>query len=390
MPGPPVRPVVYGIYINGTQYKEFPLDAEIDFTWGQHDLFYIRYEYYRGLNLTSHQLWSDNAPVRIVWGLSGSTQVWYGYVNHHTVESNADSGSKNLQVTYTCIGTSKLMNSDITKSWGQVTGTYMAKTIAAKYGFRAVLSSTYWVLPSEIQANESDFHFLNRIADKIGYRFWVSGGTLYFLDPSVAIKGSISQGVPSFTMDKAFTYRDTVRNFQMLKGDNLPGSVKSIRSIYGIDKQSGQPFHVTATNASSSDISQIMTDWPVDTIAEASNLVNAWQSRSQFWQTATAELYGNTLVYPGKLISLTGIQMPSESSGLWLVSSAKHVLASAGTVVPNLDRYVTHVEILRNTTVQNLNLKTVTPVYPEFVTCNLYKGTWKSSSQITIYDGGIK
>jgi len=382
----PVRPIVYTIFVNEQKITEFPLDVEVDMGWGQHDLFFLRFEYYRGLNLINHSLWPDNAPIRIIWGMSGSTQVWYGYVNHHTVDANADSGTKNMQVTYTCIGTSKLMNSDVTKTWGQVTGTYMAKTIAGKYGMRAVLSPSTWVLPSEVQANESDFKFLSRIANKIGYRFRVSGGTLYFIDPSIAIKGSISQATPTFYMDKSFLYHDTIRNFTMLRGDNLPGSVIASRSIFGIDSQSGQPFQVTATNASDSSIDQINSEWPVSTVHEAQNLVDAWQARSQYWQTASAELYGDTLIYPSKLITLAGKQLPSESSGNWLVSCSKHVLLSAGTTIPNLDRYVTHVELIRNTTQPTLSLKSVTPVYPEFILCNLYKGIWRSVSQNVIYE----
>jgi hypothetical protein len=362
--------------------------VEFDFSWGQHDIVYVRYEYYRGLNLTTHSLWTDNSPIRVVWGYSGSTQVWYGYVNHHTLDANADSGSKDMQVTYTCIGTSKPMNSDLTMTWGQVSGTYMAKTIAAKYGFRSILTSSTWVLPSEVQANESDFKFLNRIADKIGYRFWVSGGTLYFLDPSVAIQGSANQAIPAFSMDKNFTYKDTIRDFTMLKGDNIPGSVVSNRSIYGIDSQTGQPFQVLAANPSgtTATISQVNVEWPVSSQSEASNLVNAWQGRSQFWQTATAELYGDSLLYPGKLVTLLGNQMPSESTGNWLVSGASHVLRSSYSGVPNFDRYVCHVQLMRNTTTQSLNLKQVTPVSPELISCSLSSGLWTASTQNIIYE----
>jgi len=383
-----VQPVVYQIFVNEQQFTYPPMDIEFNFEWGQHDIFIARFEYYRGLNLTAAQIWADNSPIRVVWGFNGSTQTWYGYVNHHTIDANADSGTKNLQITYTCIGTSKPMNSDTTKSWGQVSGTYMAKTIASTYGFRSVLTTSSWVLPSEIQANESDFKFLNRMADKIGYRFWVSGGTLYFIDPSVAIQGSTSQAVPSFYMDKNFTYKDTIRNFTMMKGDNLPGSVVSVRSIYGLDPQTGQPFQVTATNSSgtTSTINQVNVEWPVDTQDEAANLVNAWQGRSQFWQTASAELYGDTLLYPGKLVTLTGAQMPAESAGNWLVASAEHVLRSSGSGIPNYDRYICHVTLIKNTTEQTLNLKQITPVSPEFVGCSLSSGLWTASSQNIVYE----
>lgn len=388
-----VQPIIYQIYVNEVLFNYMPMDVEFNFSWGQHDIFLARFEYYRGLNLTTLATWADNSPIRVIWGYNGSTQTWYGYVNHHTIDANSDSGSKDMQITYTCIGTSKPMNSDVTKSWGQVSGTYMAKTIAAKYGFRSVLTTSSWVLPSETQANESDFQFLNRISDKIGYRFWVSGGTLYFIDPSVAIQSSTSQAVPSFYMDKNFTYKDTIRNFTMMKGDNLPGSVQSVRSMYGLDAQTGQAFQVTANVSSTSNsttvtptIQQINVEWPVSDQTTATNLVNAWQGRSQFWQTATAELYGDTLLYPGKLVTITGAQMPTESTGNWLVSAADHVLRSSGSGIPNYDRYVAHVTLIKNTAEQTLSLKQITPVSPEFVGCTLSSNLWTASSQNVVYE----
>lgn len=384
-----VGPVAYAIYVNEQLVKNFALDTELRQAWGQHDLFFVRIEYPRGLTLSNLNLWADNSPIRIVWGQNpGNTLTWYGYVNHHTIDANADSGSKAMQVTYTCIGTSKPMNTDKTRRWGQVTGTYMAKTIASEYGLRCVLSSSPWVLPSETQANESDFKFLNRVADKIGYRFWVSGGTLYFIDPAVALQGCVNQNVPSFSMDKSFLYLDTIRNFHMLKGDNIPGSAQTTRTIYGIDSQSGDVFSAIANlpGTVSSGISQINTDWPVKSQHEAQQLINAMQSRSQFWQAATAELYGTSLVYPGKLIQLSGKQLNKESSGFWVVSSADHVMRSSGTSDPTKDRYVTHVELLKNTSVVLPVLKNTTKILPEFVPCKLYKGVWRAATQTVIYD----
>lgn len=385
----PVPPVAYAIFVNEVLIKDFALDIELRQSWGQHDLFYVRIEYYKGLNLTSLAIWPDNAPIRIVWGQGANNiQTWYGYVNHHTMDSNSDSGNKTMQITYTCIGTSKPMNTDKTRTWGQVTGTYIAKTIAAEYGLRAVLSSTNWVLPSEVQVSESDFKFLNRIANKVGYRAWVSGGTLYFVDPAVVLQGNITQAIPQFTMNKSFIQLDTIRNFHMLKGDNIPGSVQSTRVISGIDKNSGLPFTVAANTPGivSSGIVQINTEWPVTSVYEAQQLANALQSRSQFWQAATAELYGNSLLYPGKVVNLTGNQLNNESSGFWIIASADHVLKSSGTSDTSKDKYVTHVDLLKNTTVTTLSLKNTTSITPEFTTCTLANGQWRSQLQTVVYD----
>ena len=418
-----VGPVVYAIYVNEVLFTGFPLDVELRQEWGQHDLFFIRVEYQPMLLLNTLSFWPNNAPVRIVWGQAPSnTQIWYGYVNHHTVNARSDSGSGTMQVTYTCIGTSKPMNSDVTKTWGEVTGTYIARTIAQKYTFRAVLTSTNWILPYEVQANESDFDFMNRIADKMGYRFWVSGGTLYFIDPLVILQGSSAQGIPSFYMDKSVLYLDTIRDLEVSVGDNIPGGVLSVRQMYGIDPSSGKPFLVTATNAPATKTSasgnttttlpaatvvsptgvktkipaqtigvvdQISTEWPVTDIGTAQQLVNAWQQRSTFWLAGTAELYGTTTIYPGKLIYMSGNQLNAEDAGYWIVASADHIMMTSGTTNPVNDRYITRVQLLKNTSELNPNLKAIQPVSPEFVQCTLSGGLWVATSTSTVYEGSF-
>lgn len=384
-----VGPVIYAIYVNGLLQRDFALDVELRQEWSKHDLFFIRVEYQKtDKTLVTKQLWADNAPISIVWGRTpGNTQTWYGYVNHHTINANSDSGSKVLQVSYTLIGTSKPMNTDKTRTWGEVTGTYIAKTIAQEYGLRTVVTKTTWVLPYEVQASESDFQFMVRIADKMGYRFWVSGGTLYFIDPAVVLLGSGSQGVPKYYLDKSFMYLDTVREFHMLQGDNLPGAGTTTRTIYGVDKTSGQVFASSADPSATT--SQLNTDWPADSINEAQNLVGGWQSRSQFFMSATAELYGNVYVYPGKLVYLSGKQLHQDATGYWIVSSADHVLKASGSTDVTQDRYVTRVQILRNATTLTPKLKSITKIAPEFTSMKSSGTKWVSTNQSVIYDSPV-
>lgn len=392
----PVGPVIYAIYVNGLLTREFPIDVELRQSWGCHDLFLIRIEYPRtNLDFVSSKLWDDNTPVKIVWGRRpDNIQTWYGYVNHHVFNSNASDGTRAIQITYVLVGTSKPMNSDKTATWGDVTPTYIAKKIAASYGFRAVLSSTNWIIPYEVQSNESDFKFLDRLADKTGFRFWVSGGTLYFIDPAVVLFGAQDQAVPRYRLDKLFTQLDSVRDFEMHEGGAVPGMTVATRTIYGIDDSTGTPFQVNADAPTTSPgmpnpgLNYIMRDWPADNINDAKNLVNAWQARNQFWQTAKAELYGSTYIYPGKLVYLSGAQMPPHASGYWIVACATHLLKASGTTLTTSDKYVTQVRLLKNTTLLTPNIKASVKITPEFTSCILNNSNqWVSSSAPVIYDG---
>lgn len=385
----PVGPVIYAIYINGVHANVFPLDVELRQEWGCHDIFQIRIEIPRTFTgMSSYQFWPENSPVQIIWGRRPrDITSWYGYVNHRSIDGNSSSGSKALEVTYILIGTSKPMNADKTKTWGQVTGTYMAKSIFGSYGFRSVLTNTDWVLPYEVQANESDFNFLNRMADKLGFRMWVSGSTGYFIDPSVVLTGSTTQGIPKYTLDKRFTQVDTIRQFSVNQGDNLPGAVKSQRNIYGVDPQSGNIFQATADTNLPQNVTQIYTDWPVTDYSTAKNLVQAKQQRSQYWMTATAELFGSTYIYPGKLVYLTGLQLPPENQGYWIVGCATHILKSSGTSVATYDKYLTQTTLIRNEISITPNLNGITSVIPEYMPCRLLSDSWVAERATIFYDG---
>lgn len=383
----PVGPVIYQIYVNGQLIPDRPLDVSLEQTWAMHDLFSIRIEYNRGYPMSAIVPWADNAPVQIVWGRRpNALQTWYGYVNHSEQASNADSGTHNLQYTYYVLGTSKPMNTENSFVWGNVSPTYIAKQMALRYHLRSVLTSTSWVLSNETQANMSDFAYLNYIAQKVGYRPWVSGGTLYFTDPAVILAGTARQGVPAYRQDKLMTQQDTMRDFKLLTGDNLPGSAVAQRQISGIDSTTGHLFTVSSGSGS---ISKTNTVRVAQSYGEASQIIGAWQNLSQFWIGATAELFGWSLLYPGKVIYLDGTALPGGNIGYWIVVSVKHILKNSYTGLATNDKYVTQVVVMRNNSGTLPKLKGTNVISPEFVPCTVNNGTWFSSSLQTIYDGAV-
>lgn len=388
----PVGPVVYSISVNGIPVQDFPLDVEIRQCFGHHEMAFIRIEYSRNYtNINALPVWAENGRVRMVWGQGNSNlSTFYGYVNHHEIASNADSGTKATQVTYVLVGTSKPMNSHVTRTWADVSGTYMAKQIAAEHGLRPVLTSTDVVLGYEVQSAESDFVFLARMAQKTGYRFGVFGGSLYFIDPAVALAGNSHRGVPGYRLDKVFTQVDTIRDFRVIQGDNIPGSEKAQRILNGIDSVTGMPFTVSAGNPTSTGITKVLTERVASNLGEGQALVNAWGALSQFWIQAEAELFGNTILYPGKLVYLDGQAMPGGTPGYWLVTRADHVLKKSGLAYTVLDRYVTRVCLVRNQTGSAPAVKQVTPIQPEFVGCVTRNDRWVAQSLTPVYDGVIR
>lgn len=385
----PVSAVTLGVTVNGVAISDFIQNAELKQEFGCQEIFTFRIEYNRAKNLNNVAIWPDNAPVTVVWGQGlANTTVWYGYVNHSEYASNADSGSYAPQYTYYCVGTSKPMNSQLTLTWGETSPTYMAKQIAANHSLRAVLTSTAWVSDYEIQSAESDFEFLNRMALKYGFRFAVSGGTLYFIDPASVLASSSSQGIPQFYLDKTFTRQDTIRDFKRIKGDNVPGSEQATRVISGLDSVTGLPFTV-GTNVGQP-LTKIQTGYVAGSVAEATVMANAWQSQTQFYIQASAELFGNSMLYPGKLVYLSGAAMPSDDVGYWMVSGADHLLKVSGTSYTVLDKFVTKVRLVRNQGGAQPNITNTSVINPEFVSCQLLGGVWQATQVGAIYDGTLQ
>lgn len=365
-----VSHVVYDVWVNEILYSGPPiLDAELWMEFGCHDMFFLRIEMPRGTPLGSLHIWADDTPIRIQWGRQPNTNIWYGYVNHHQITSISDSGTKAQQIEYVCIGTSQVLNPDKSRNWTQVSPTYIAKQIAVENNLRAVVSPIDWVLDYEAQANMSDFNFLNKIANKTGMRFWCSGGTLYMVKPDIKLTGNQAAVSPVYQANKLFTAQDTIRNFQILKGSNIPGAVIANRAIFGIDQITGQTFSAVSSQASTNRV-VIKQDTSVANYSDAKNRIDASAALSQFSTQASCQLFGNTTLYPGKTVNLQGVSMPQGMSGEWLITCTRHKLLVSYIGNAARDIYVVDVNLVRNTPT-GLSLTNVQPIIPEFTSMGL-------------------
>lgn len=132
---------------------------------------------------------------------TGLTSVFEGIIVHVTLEANSSEGPALLvrAVDYSL----KLMSGRvINDSWMELTYSEVAMAIAAEYGMNADvdMTSTPASLGGVIvreDPEDNDFRFLQKLADRAGYRFYVSGQTIYF-------KGSSSLGL---TSEMSFDYR---------------------------------------------------------------------------------------------------------------------------------------------------------------------------------------
>jgi phage protein D len=375
--------VVYNIDVNGTTVTDLILDVSIDMQWGKHDITQVRIEYNRGQDMTAITPWADSALVHIQWGLQpAALQDWYGYVSHNELSGNADSGTHNLQYIYYCIGTSMVMNTMTNKLWGSTTASDIAKQMATKYSLRCVVTTNTTILTNVMQATMSDFQFMNYLAQRVGYQFWVSGGTMYFVDPAVFFVGAGSQGISYYRQDKRVDWQDTMRDFRVVRGNTLPGATVGNRTVYGIDATTGQVVSSSSNSASTMiilDTSRVATS-----LAEAQQHQMAWSSLSQMWIGGQAELFGDQSLYPGKLVYLDGSALPGNNIGYWALSRTKHILVVSYSSNPTNDNFQTQTDLIRNAQGPTANYTGTMTISPEVVTCTNSGGIWISSDQSVI------
>lgn len=388
----PIGPVIYSVKVNGIADLNFPVVIELHQSWGRHDMVVLKviatknHSYRKLLSA-----WPDGAAIELLWGrLPDQLSTWYGYINHKTFKSENDFGSGTVQVTYYLIGTSKVMNTHKNIAWKNIAPSVIAFKIAKANGLRCVATTTMRPIKYELQAFESDFQFLNRMADKIGFRFWVSGGTLYFIDPAVVIQGANPRFVPHYLIDKVPGQRDTATNFVTLQGDNLPGAAIVNRQTWGMEVGTGRVFN-TRADGPVHDTSFFNHDWFVTDRGTAKQRMNAKQSRAQFWIYASVDVGGFNMLYPGKVLNLDGHGIADNHHGNWLVTSVVHRLQNKTQLVnPTVDTYFTHVEMMKNRTGTLPMLKGVQPVKPELVRCILSNKKWHSTNLNAIQEGVVQ
>ena len=225
------------------------------------------------------------------------------------------------------------------------------------------------------------------MAQKWGYRFWVSGGTLYFIQPAVLLSGLSTTYVPHYRIDKQVGKLDTAANFQINEGGNLPGSEIATRTVYGFDA-SGNIVSASAGSAATG-INLVNTSRVVGSYGEASQIITATQALDQFWLQGSVQVFGYAGLYPGKVIYLYGNAMPDATIGYWIVSGATHTLAPSFSSVATQDKYVTNLTIIQNTKSSMPNITGTHQVSPEFVACTLLNGQWIASQAGVFSDGMV-
>jgi hypothetical protein len=320
----PEQTPVSGLTISGHRITNFIKRVEVREGYGVHSMVLI--DVTTGAANTAYP---ELAPVVLDFGRSPNDIVrWYGYVHHSSVL--ASNGSQSVTTRYVCIGTSLPLNIQRTRSWKNVSPTSIARQVGRQNGLRTVISPsarrlTYWA-----QSGQSDFKLLQDLATEVGFRFWVEGTTLYFLDPRILLLGQRSQNIPVFSKNQQPGVMDTLKELSILTGTMVPrdNGTTGISSISGLDAKTGRVIKASssANSGTAPFLNSITTARAVDNYADAQALMEARTLASRGWITMQATLYGTAKVAPGTLVAITGSSVSPDRAGRWMVTGTKHVI----------------------------------------------------------------
>lgn len=342
-----------GMEVNNKPFNYYVHCAEIIQEIGKHTISLVEVWYQgpgnsRG-NTKTRGTWSylkEKTPVRITYGMYPTyTQQQLGYVaSYKVMKTSKDPIFPHIMVTkvqYTIVGTSMFMQSTVNKEWKNMTPSSIAAAIAVKNGLRPIIHSVNTAQTFRLQTY-SDFQFLTKLAEEVGFRFYVDNTDLYFVDPSIVIQHK-NNDIPQFWVHNQPGIKDTLEEFKPMVGTTTSGKLVADRQMSGLSKNG---FFVTAQNQyqlyeAFNDIPHqpIIThyeNFPVESYAEAQQRLEYAKLRNRHWAQAEVTVWGDARARPNSLVDFVGVGVPEDDQGIWLVEKATHKIympASTGSAV---------------------------------------------------------
>src|SRR4051812_767709 len=228
----------------------------------------------------------------------------------------------------------RLMRAKKTKTYAAATPIDCARQIAGQHGLTAKTrgGSPEPVKMFRFQANQTDFDFLQSLAQLEGYMFWIEGSDLHFERPSISdaadVEFAFGQDLKTFLPVANFRKPPVsveVGAWDVAGKAEITGKAKTGDELWSVP--GGKPGANLAKFSSARPElslveSQVGTQEHADTVARA-----ALTRRAMEFITAEVEVQGNPSVKPGAIVTLKKV---GAYSGHYLVTEANHFYDAAG------------------------------------------------------------
>lgn len=165
----------FAVYFPKTPYTEMRLiGAEMLQDIEQHDRLVL---HFKGKPSEKEISIISGDPVEFVILTNNVQHRWYGYV--HSIEPIDDLDSNNTDIL--CVGASYLLKNTDQKIYTNVTADQVVSKIAKKHGMKATTQRHPRVRKSIVQAGQSDWQLLRRLANQTGFALRADGTNLVFV-----------------------------------------------------------------------------------------------------------------------------------------------------------------------------------------------------------------
>jgi len=277
----------------------------------------------------------EGLPVRLRWGhFPGNTRTYYGYV-HHT-EPYYDKLTNNT-VKLVCLGASSTLSAPLQQSWANQTADAVVRDIVESAYLSVDVEPDSQVWPVLTATNITAWAFLKNLADKIGYRLCPLGTEVRFWSLTKLFTMAYPTA-PTLNMGGELT------RFR-LQNDDEDSGLSAQRTVYGLDQRGGRLFAVqddgpTVFARLGSEIPATTTVPPAPVVADTPGTAAAklagTASSERFTYAARGEALGDTILAPGTLAYLAGLE--NTQNGHWYIQGAEHdVNLRTGDYITYLD-----------------------------------------------------
>ena len=372
------------IVLSGASVDYTSIDSiEIDLSENAHDMAVIEFVGLPTSAITDYV----GVPVYITISASPVQQTaFYGYVSYVEPMMYTRRGLVNKspaqRAKVVCFGASQAMMDQKSKVWENTTVPKMVDEIASRYGFSYSVPSDRFVWDRLLQSHESDWSFLVRSCNSIGYYVTCNGTHIHVYDPYKTISRRlpyVELQTVSSTLGNMNYAPGRILEFHGTFGDKTPDGVSDATKMIGTD-----PTGVTITSEEvvngqqSTGFGEMVKPrftntltTEVDSIQMLNKFVGAI-NRSRYPYNATVSITGLPDPVPGSVAKID--RYDSYFDGYWLVKSVKHRISRSN--------YVTDLTIATDST--NKAAPAVAPIaaFTTPPTPTLNNNSWSSSAPL--------
>jgi hypothetical protein len=241
--------------INSAFFVSFPKSPDMDLILigaelyqdtEQHDRLVLHYKGQLSKNRKS--LVSDD-PVKFEFSYGQLKSTWYGYIRHIEQPNSFQSGNTEI----VCLGVSSQLKNTEQKIYKNVTADQVVSKIAVKYKLQSVTQRHPRVRTSIVQAGQSDWQLLKRLAKQSGFALRCENTSLFFVSKEKIFKTKKSsapyffyfEGADTGVATAAVKKLGTLLEFDPIISDTSPDSgVRVDRVITGVNPQTGEVIKV--------------------------------------------------------------------------------------------------------------------------------------------------